>query len=77
MTRRLRQIPVARIVFGLWSLPEHGIAEAEDAERNIGADLVATSLRQAVEEVGFLGVTTLDKLAPLEGGHELPALAKS
>ena len=36
ITRRLRQIPAARIVFGLWSLSEHDIAEAEDAVRNIG-----------------------------------------
>jgi hypothetical protein len=55
---------------------EHDIAEAADAVRNIGADLVANSLRQAVEEVGLLSVITLDKLAPLEGGQELPALAK-
>ena len=51
LVRRLRRkLPRARILVGLWTLNDED-AKQRDALRETGADLVVTSLRQAVEQI--------------------------
>ena len=51
LVRRLRRkLPRAQILVGLWTLNDED-AKQRDALRETGADLVVTSLRQAVEQI--------------------------
>ena len=51
LVRRLRRkLPRVRIIVGLWTLNDED-ARQRDALRETGADLVVTSLRQAVEQI--------------------------
>jgi predicted PurR-regulated permease PerM len=78
LVRRLRrQIPAARIVVGLWSLTKVDVSDSGEAIRNIEADSVVTTLRQAVEEIGPLGGGTLDRIAPVEGKDDIAILSKA
>jgi len=54
LVRRLRRkLPRARIIVGFWTLTAEDAAR-RDAVRETGADLVATSLREAVAAVAAL-----------------------
>jgi hypothetical protein len=64
LVRRLRRkLPEARIVVGFWTLTGHE-AEERDALTATRADLVVTSLRQAVEEVVRAAESAANDLKP-------------
>jgi hypothetical protein len=73
LVRRLRRrLPRAKIVAGFWTL---GAQEAElrDSLAATRADLVVTSLRQAVEQV--VNAARQAAEADLDGGTRAPAIA--
>ena len=73
LVRRLRRgLPQAKIVAGFWTLTEQE-AEERDALAATRADLVVTSLRQAVEQV--VNAAKEAASADLEGEIRAPALA--
>jgi hypothetical protein len=73
LVRRLRRrLPQAKIVAGFWTLTADE-AEARDALGATRADLVVTSLRQAVEQV--VNAAKQAAAVDLEGEIRAPAVA--
>jgi hypothetical protein len=74
LVRRLRRrLPQAKIVDGFWTLTAQEAEERDDALAATRADLVVTSLRQAVEQVVNAAKEAAN--ADLEGEIRAPAVA--
>jgi hypothetical protein len=77
LVRRLRRkLPKATIVAGFWTLKKNEIEE-RNAVTLTGADLVAVSLRQAVEQVVDAVQASTDGQLNAENGPPIPLSAAS